>query len=107
MMTTELNMNDVSITIDQALSKLYNHIKEQGQLQKKEHSFGGIWSCDTWVLGEIKAQLCDDGYTQSVVYAGGKVISKTDRFPVQYFSGGDFYSFVVEYQKYFPGDLIL
>lgn len=47
-------MNDVSITIDQALSKLYNHIKEQGQLEQKEHSFGGIWSCDTGFWAKSK-----------------------------------------------------
>jgi len=44
--------------------RIFYNIKNTGKyLERNYKTIGGLWTVDTWIKGEWKAQLLDEGYT--------------------------------------------
>lgn len=72
-----------------ALNMIYSHVRNKGDYQRPNHpQMGGMWSADTYQLGDIKVMLADDGYTK-IVQRGTARASSTDDRPVEYSGGAD------------------
>lgn len=92
-----------SVTIEQVMYLLFNHIRKAGRLEDVTHPrMGGIWSADTWVLNGVKAQLCDDGATQAIIADGYRAWCTLDQ-PVEFSNDNIGNEFLIGlFHQFFP-----
>lgn len=75
------------MTPEQKIEKLFKHVRENGQYVERDHkTIGGMWTVDTWVLGNLKVQLQDEGATRAVL-ADGLNVAQTCDFPAKFYKG--------------------
>jgi hypothetical protein len=63
------------------IQKLFYHIRANGTRQERGPTIGGMWTVDTWVFGDARCQLMDEGSTQAVASENLYVYSTYDRAP--------------------------
>ena len=71
------------------ISVIFNHIRQNGELTNKAQS---CWGMDLWELSGVAAGLCNDGYTEAIIWG--------DRLSVYHTCGRD-----VKWYKGTPKDL--
>ncbi|MNK44969.1 hypothetical protein D3C87_637150 [compost metagenome] len=77
------------MTPEQKIEKLFKHVRENGTyLERDFKTIGGMWTVDTWVLGDMKVQLMDEGYTQGVI-TDSLAAHSTHGRPVYFTRGGE------------------
>ena len=53
-----------NVQLAQVFREVFNEIRKHGEFQKPNGPrMGGIWSADTYILGDYTAMLADDGYS--------------------------------------------
>jgi hypothetical protein len=66
------NVKDVQLA--QVFREVFNAIQKYGEFQKPNGPrMGGIWSADTYILGDYTAMLADDGYSNILRSKDGKL----------------------------------
>ncbi len=56
------------MTPTEQLEAIFQIVRTHGEYIERDHkTMGGMWTVDTWVLGDIRVQLMDEGSTQAVL----------------------------------------
>lgn len=76
-------------TPEQIVELIYQKVRTEGDVVPRDYqTIGGMWTVDTWVLGNVKAQMMDEGYTHVIMWTGLRVID-THNKPLTYTEGDE------------------
>jgi len=79
----------ITLTQEQIVERIYQKVRTEGEVVPRNYqTIGGMWTVDTWVLGNVKAQMMDEGYTHVIMWKGLRVIETHNR-PLQYTEGDE------------------